>query len=216
MAPVIAEELLLLAYRPEGTIRVRGPRLDMALAGSLLAELALDGYIELIDRKVKATGRADGPEDPALASALKSIGAKTRLPDAVVTKLGDRVRQRLLADLVSAGVVDKRYRFFPVRKYPQHDPALREAVAGRLRAVVEQGAEPDRRTAVLATVIHAAKLGPRFFPDTDQAAVKARLLELGDGHWVAEAVQRAILSKRIADVVGITITAVIGWASAPG
>ena len=216
MAPVIAEELLLLINRPDGRVGDRGPRLDMALAGALLAELVLDGHVELIDKKLKATGLPEGPEHPGLAAALKRIGSKAQTPDIVITKLADRVRQKTLADLVEAGVVTKRYQFFPIRKYPPVDLAPREDALRRLRATVFEGVEPDRRTAVLAAVVLAGKLAPLAFPGDDREAVKARLAEVTEGDWTVDAVRRALLTKRISEAVALAVTVVVAWVSTPG
>ncbi|MEV7907880.1 GOLPH3/VPS74 family protein, partial [Streptomyces anulatus] len=50
---IIAEEVLLLAYgEVEGRQLVGSSELDAALGGSLLAELAVNGRIDLADKRV--------------------------------------------------------------------------------------------------------------------------------------------------------------------
>jgi Golgi phosphoprotein 3 (GPP34) len=202
MAQLIAEQLLLLAYRPDGTARGKGMELDMALGGALLTELALGGYVEVDDARVTAHGGRSCPEHPALAAALAEIEATPRRAKACVAKLAKGARRRLLAALVERGVLRAEARrvlgVFPGRRFPVADPKPREEALARLRASVVDGAEPDERTAALAGLIQAAGLARRVFPDDDQRAVKARLREIAEGDWAAEAVRKAVRAARAA------------------
>ncbi|MFF4620108.1 GPP34 family phosphoprotein [Nonomuraea jabiensis] len=91
MSVTIAEELLLLAYNDEkGTQLVSGTQLDPALAGALLAELAVNGRLELSDKKVTVKDPSplgDSELDATLARITEE--GKERKPD---DHRGDRRR----------------------------------------------------------------------------------------------------------------------------
>ncbi|GAA5170150.1 hypothetical protein GCM10023321_66830 [Pseudonocardia eucalypti] len=214
MTQLIAEELLLLVYRLDGTAYGKTMELDKALGGALLIELALDGRVDLVDKRLRpAAETAQRPAHPELDQALALVEAKPRLPKQLVDKLSVGVRRRLSLGLVEAGVLtDESSRvlgIFPWRRYPVADPAPREDALRRLRAVVIEGAEPDPRTAALATLILAAGFTKRIFPGEDQRAVKARLRELAKGDWAAEAVRKAVQAAQ-----GAMMAAAAGAAAA--
>jgi Golgi phosphoprotein 3 GPP34 len=215
MTQLIAEQLLLLAYRPDGTARGKGTELDMGLGGALLTELAMDGYVEVGDKQVRANRGRPRPEHPALAAALAEVEAKARRPEACVLKVSKGARLALLAALVERGVLTREPRrvfgVFPGWRFPVADPAPRAEVLGRLRDAVIEGAEPDQRTAALAGLVQAAGLARRVFPDDDQRAVKARLKEIAEGDWAAGAVRKAIRAARAASAA--TTVSTVGAAS---
>jgi hypothetical protein len=208
MALLIAEELLLVAYREDGTAHGKGSELDLALGGALLVELALAGNVELTDSDVVASGQRPVPTEPELAAALTAIATKPRRPKAWVQRLAKGVRRRLLDDLVAGGVLTEReYRrlgVFAARAYPVADPAPRQEIAGRLRAAVIDGELPDERTAALASMIAAAGLERRVFPEDDRKLVKRRLKEIAEGDVVAAAVRRTIQAAHAATMAAVT------------
>ncbi len=59
VAPMIAEELVVLAFHPDGMVHGGGIELDCALAGALLLELAIDGAIDARDGRLHAAPDAD-------------------------------------------------------------------------------------------------------------------------------------------------------------
>ena len=217
MALLIAEELLLVAYREDGTAHGKGSELDLALGGALLVELALAGNVELTDSDVVASGQRPVPTEPELAAALTAIATKPRRPKAWVQRLAKGVRRRLLDDLVARGVLTEReYRrlgVFAARAYPAADPAPRQEIEGRLRAAVVDGELPDERTAALASMIAAAGLERRVFPEDDRKLVKRRLKEIAEGDVVAAAVRRTIQAAHAATMAAVTAATTVAASS---
>lgn len=212
MALMIAEELLLLVHRPDGTARGKGARMDLALAGGLLTELALDGHIELADKRLRAIDGVGRPEHAELATALAHIAAKPRPPEAVLPKLAKRLRQRLLTGLVTTGVLaedPRRLGVLPTGRYPLIYPGPRDEVRHRLDSAVIDGNEPDERTSALASLIHSAGLQSRVYPDSDKKVIKARLGELTEGNWDSEALHKAIQAAIVSQIVAIAVSATI-------
>ncbi|MBB2908798.1 hypothetical protein FHS43_000044 [Streptosporangium becharense] len=207
----ITEEVLLLAYdEQEGKQLIGSTELDAALGGALLAELAVEGRIDLADRKV--TVRDTTPlGDEELDAALERIAAesKPRKPEWWVQRFNSgKLRKRLLARLAERGVLREEQRrilgIFPSTRYPESDPEIERGIRERVRGVLA-GADPDERTAVLIAVLHAAKIDRKAFPD----ARKERIKEITEGDWAGEAV-----SKTIAAVNAAVMTAVIAGAVA--
>lgn len=196
MAALIAEELLLLAYTPDGTVHGGAAELDCALGGALLVELVLGGHAELDEQWIMARGGADPPSHPRLAEALNQVASTRRRPQAWVTRLSKGIRRRLLADLVSDGVLaDEPYRWLGLvtrHRFPERVPGPRRDAVSRLGAAVLDGHRPDPRTAALAGMVAAAKLERRIFPEADRREVRRRLREIADEPWAADAVRKAI------------------------
>jgi hypothetical protein len=199
---LIAEEFLLVAHRADGSSLCSRTTLQATLGGALLVELVLGGNATLDREEVVAMGTAPTPAEPALAEALAQVAAKPRRPKACVQRLSKGAPDRVRAGLIARGVlVESRARFLgvvPIKRYQAAEPALGEAVLARLRASVIDGATPDERTAALASLVHAARLGRQVFPDADRRAVNRRLTEIADGDWAADAVRKAIRAAQAA------------------
>lgn len=205
MALLIAHELLLVAYREDGTAWGKGTELDLALGGALLTELALAGNVELVGSQVMAAGSAAPPTHPELAKALTEVAAKPRRPKAWVQRLARGARRRLLNDLVEQNVLrEERYRLLgvlPARRYPAEDPAPRLEIKERLHGALVEGRQPDQRTAALASMLSAAKLERRALPDEDHKLVKRRLREIAESDWLgpySDAVRKAVRAAHAA------------------
>ncbi|MEU6412614.1 GPP34 family phosphoprotein [Microbispora sp. NPDC046933] len=215
MTLTIAEEVLLLAYREDTGKPVIGPvELDCALAGALLAELAVRGRVDLDGAKVVPVDRTPVGEEE-LDATLTRIAEEERGPrkaDWWVGRLrAGGLRKRLLTRLAARGVLSEQagkiLGIFPTTRYPELDPSHEQGVRERVQNVLA-GAEPDERTAVLIAVMHAARLDRKAFPD----APKGRIKEIAEGQWTAEAVRRTISSIHAAVAAATTAATVAATA----
>jgi hypothetical protein len=206
----IAEEFLLLAYDEDGTPLTDGTRLDNGLGGAILLELALARRVDIEDKRVVVVDR--GPIGDALADeALARIAAeKPRKPGHWVTKLSKQARPRILEKLVADGVLtvekDKVLWVFPRTKYPSANgvpPAAEAAALERIRAAVLGTGEVDPRTAALCARVAATELDRKILAGVDRKRVVARLKEIGEGAWAAEAVRKTIEEIQAAVMVAI-------------
>ncbi|MDF2707546.1 MAG: hypothetical protein K0R62_3198 [Nonomuraea muscovyensis] len=211
MTVTIAEELLLLALtEDDGKLLISGTQLDPALAGAILAELAVNERIELSAKKVSvrdATPLADAELDATLARMAEE--RKERKPVWWVQKLySAKLRNRLLTRLADTGVLSEQrgkvLGVFPTTRWPELDGSveaqIRERVAGALA-----GTDPDPRTAVLIALMRAAKLDRKAFPGAD----KKRIKEIAEGAWAADAV-----AQTIAAINSVVVTASIAATAA--
>ncbi|GLX02208.1 hypothetical protein Misp02_62940 [Microtetraspora sp. NBRC 16547] len=210
----IAEEVLLLAYREDtGKPQIGSVELDAAVAGAILAELAVNGRIDLDGKKVVAKDATPlGDEELDAALARIAGDARERKPEWWVGKLDSRkLRGRLLSRLAGRGVLSEEQTrilgIFPSTRYPELDPAPEREIRQRVESVLG-GADPDERTAVLIAVLHAAKLDRKAFPD----APRKRFKEIAEGEWAGAAVKKTIASIHAA-VMTVTIAAATAGAS---
>lgn len=212
MTTIIAEEVLLLAYSEvEGRQLVGSSELDAALGGSLLAELAINGRIDLADKKVTVLDPTPlGDEELDATLARIAADPKKRRPDWWVQRLhSSKLRKRLLSGLAGRGVLGEEQRkilgVFPSTRYPERDPSVEQGIRERVQSVLS-GAEPDERVAVLIAVLHAAKIDRKAFP----GASKERIKEITEGEWAGEAVAKAIAAVNAAVMTAVMAGAVAG------
>ncbi|WP_182905061.1 GPP34 family phosphoprotein [Microbispora sp. H13382] len=210
MTLTIAEEVLLLAYREDtGKPMIGSLELDCALAGALLAELAIRGRVGFDGKKLRVEDGAPLGDEELDATLSRIIGeARRRDASWWVGKLRmGRLRKRLLTRLAARGVLSEQegkiLGIFPTTRYPELDPRHEQGVRERVQNVLT-GAEPDERTAVLFAVMHAAKLDRKAFP----GAPKDRIKEIAQGQWTGEAVRKTIASVHAAVVAATTAAAV--------
>ncbi|MEV4167858.1 GPP34 family phosphoprotein [Nonomuraea sp. NPDC049709] len=214
MTVTIAEELLLLAHsEDQGKPLISAIQLDPALAGAILAELAIHDRVELSKKKLAVKDPTPlGDEELDAALALITAKGGTRNPAWWVQKLqSGKLRNRLLTRLAASGVLtEERVKvmgIFPVTRWPEAHPGVEANVRERVSAVLA-GADPDARTAVLIAITHAAKLDRKAFPGAD----KARIKEIAEGAWAADAVAKTIAAINAAAMVAVTAAATAGAA----
>jgi len=206
----IAEEILLLAFgEDDGRQLLSAIQLDPAVAGALLAELALHERITVQDKKVRLIDTSPvGDEELDAVLARIAESPREHKPAWWVQRVQSaKLRTRLLHRLAAAGVLaEERGRVFGIfrtTRWPELDgsveAAVRERVAGALG-----GGEPDPRTAVLIAVMHAAKLDRKAFPDADKERVK----EIASGTWEAEAVAQTIAAINAGISIAVTTAAI--------
>ncbi|TMR12584.1 GPP34 family phosphoprotein [Nonomuraea turkmeniaca] len=205
MTVTIAEELLLLAYNEAGKPLINSMQLDPALAGAILAELAVADRVELSGKKVTLKDPAPLGDDE-LDATLTRIAAerKDRKPEWWVQRLKSaKLRKRLLTKLAAAGVLteerSKVLSIFPITRWPEAQPGVEANVRERVSAVLA-GADPDARSAVLIAIMHAAKLDRKAFP----GASKARVKEIAEGAWAGDAVAKTIAAINAAAIAAIS------------
>ncbi|MEU4243895.1 GPP34 family phosphoprotein [Actinoplanes sp. NPDC026619] len=207
----LAEEFLLLAYDESGAPLTDGTRLDNGLGGALLLELALAKRVDIEDKRVVVL--SDAPTGDVLADQALSVIASSdnpRKPGHWVTKLSKQARPRVLEKLIAEGVLtvekDRVLWVFPRKLYPPATgelPAVEAEARDRLRAAVLGTGPVEPRTAALCALMAATELDGKVLGDLDRRQVKARLKEIGEGSWAADAVRRTIEEIQAAVLVAI-------------
>ncbi|MBF8192124.1 GPP34 family phosphoprotein [Nonomuraea sp. K274] len=205
MPLTIAEELLLLVHSNAGKPLVSSLWLDPALAGAILAELAVTGRVELSGRKLTINDPAP-LGDAELDATLARIAQKRRSPTWWVQTLqSGKQRRRLLTKLVTAGVLaEERGRalgIFPVTRWPHVYPGVAANVREEVSGVLT-GADPDARTATLIAIMHAAGLEQKLFP----GATRTRVREIAEADWAPAPVTKTVAGVAAATSAVIAMT----------
>ncbi|WP_158562931.1 GOLPH3/VPS74 family protein, partial [Marinitenerispora sediminis] len=214
-APVLAEDLLVLAYHP-GTGRplADGTRLNAGLAGALLAELYLTGRIAIERDRVRAV---DGPAAPGhtagghseldllvarIARQRRAGTLKSWVARAQSVRLRSAVRdtavERGLLTLERVSVLT----VFTRSDYRPADPAARSALLDGLRAVLMGERAPDPRSAALLALVGATRLDRRLFADVPARERRRRMKGLLADDRIGRAVAAVIQSVEAAVAFG--------------
>jgi hypothetical protein len=101
---------------------------------------------------------------------------------------------------------DKVLWVFPRTRYPSASgelPAVEAAARERLRAAVLGTGPVEPHTAALCALVAATELDRKVLGDLDRRLVKARLKEIGEGSWAADAVRKTIEEIQAAVMVAI-------------
>ncbi len=209
----LGEQLLLLAYEPEGRTHVNPQALPLGLAGAFLLDGVLAGRIDLDGKHVVVTDPT--PTGDALVDeTIVRIGTepKPRKPDWWVRKLaGTKPRQLLLQHLIDRGILAERPHkalgIFPTTRYSEVDPVPERQIRHRLHEVVVLEAEPDGRSATLAALVRACDMRRQAFPKDDRKQVERRMKELSTGVWAGRAVEKSVQAAQAAVVAAVAASA---------
>jgi hypothetical protein len=204
----LADELFLIGHDDyDGRPLAAANLLDSALAGAILAELALAGRITIVRGEVfVADNRAW--QDPVTDRALSEIVRRGDGHDARVWLefLRPQVREQVGDRLVSAGALRRKssrgLRLRMTVRWPGRDPNRVAAPRVRLAAVLERSDRPlDIRNATLAALVRAGGM-IRVLALPDRAAAERisaarRLLPPALGDLLA-AVDAAVAATTLA------------------
>ncbi len=99
---------------------------------------------------------------------------------------------------------------FPRTKYPSANgepPAVEADARERMQAAVLGSGAVEPRTAALCALVAATELDRKVFAGLDRKRVTARLKEIGEGAWAADAVRKAIEEIQAAVMVAVVASA---------
>ncbi len=212
---LIAEDLLLLLLDDESGKR-QTEQLAIVLGGAVLVELAVEGMVEVVEKKSlwqsAKVWPVEGarPDDPVLTAAWATVGEKERSAQGLVEKLGKGLDETLCNRLAERGILERRHDkvlgLFPRTRWPARDSSHEDAVRRALVTVLVDGNEPDPRTGALVALLYAVDRAHKTVPHdgvTDRE-VKKRAKEVAEGQWAAKAVKDAIAAATAATMAAVT------------
>lgn len=210
----LAEDLLLVALDDDrGTVSWSRPasELSYGLGGALLMDLALLGRVAGVDQKIVPIESA-ATGDEVLDGALATIRAEGKPQDAKhwVKKLGDRkgLKEQLEHRLVDRGILrEESHTLLWVihqSRYPTADPGPEATIRSRIRAVVFGHTEPEARTLLLISLVHACNLTDSVFASEERREAKEHIKELVEGERIGQAVGQAVTEMVAATMAAIT------------
>ncbi len=221
---LLAEEFLLLALDDEkGHDKTMAA--DTPLAGALLLDLAVGGWVQDDDGKLVAATEppAGAPPAAVLEDALTIIQTsdKPRSARHWVGKLPGKlkpIKGRVAARLVERGVLSEdRHKvlgLFGVDRWPEADPEPERALRERLRAELTGAAEVSERTALLTPLLRATDLVGKVVAKDERKDAKRRAKEIADDparigsavQATVDATQAAVMTAVIASTTAVTIS----------
>lgn len=224
---ILAEDVLLLMMNDEsGKALVDKTRLDLALAGAVLLDLATTGRVDVTGpgEQVKAgrlVVRDDRPtEDEVLDKALALIGATgPKKPESVLPKLAKGLRQDLLTRLTARGVLraeeGRVLGVFPTHRWPAVDSGHERELRAGLHDVLVAGRTAAPREAALIALLQSISQVPKVLGDVGVPAreLRRRAKEVSAGGFADEAVRKAVAAVTAATTAVIVSAAVAGSAS---
>lgn len=222
--PLILEDVLLLHYRPDaGTITGEGV-LFYVLGGATLIDLAMQDLIvvgeagPLGGRTVSAAGEAP-PRDPLLIPAWETIREKPRKASTFVASLGTDLRGPVLDRLEERGWVIQEERkllgLIPNDRLVPGDLSRRTDLVGQIRRVLEDGVEPDARTAALTALLSASGALPVMHREIPWNGTTAkRAFEIQEGSWGASATGAAVARTTAAIAASAAVASVVATSTA--
>jgi len=165
----LPEEILLLVLTDRTGSLLEETHFRYALAGALLTELMLQGYIELepgTGQHLVTVTRPKSTGDPALDDALVQLVNATRRanPEKWVDRFAEHeeLPLRVCRQLCRKNVLDEhegRVRLvFRRTVYADLDPQVQDDVVGRVREAVFGDGAVDVRTALLTTLAGAGDI----------------------------------------------------------
>jgi Golgi phosphoprotein 3 (GPP34) len=206
---LLSEEFLLLVTSPEGKWLAASDAVPLALAGGLLAELALQGKVTVDHRDRIVVADRSSPGDLVLKDALSTFaGAEGRKPKDVLGKVARGLGDRLYDRLAGAGVVEvHKVRLLPVRHFPLRDPGVRQRTWDEVAAVLRGDQSPDSRTGTLLGLTVASGALTRVFPPADfglsKRELESRARQVAESDWATDAVGRAVRDAQAATMAAV-------------
>jgi hypothetical protein len=162
----VFEALFILALDEEEGYIVESvvENLENALAGAVLAELALQERIELRDDRVVVSNQAS-TKHPILDKALNDILSETkpRKPRYWINTLTNKeLLKEVGNDLVDQGVLSRHKKRLRLAVSPGEDqaplPSLKYSIKSHLREIVLAGGQPELAYQVLLSFLYHADL----------------------------------------------------------
>lgn len=215
----LAADLLLLAIDPERRKVRANDKIDYALMGADLVDLAIAERVTVLDERIHVTDRRP-TGDQCLDAALATLAAARKPPRAKtwVQSVRTGVRKDYLAVLERETAIRPQVRpflrVFTRIEFNVLDASRRADVRARLDAVAA-GAEPrDARDRALAGLTHACGLDGVLFPGAPNRAYRSRLKEAAKHDGISADVIEAARSATDAAVDAATDAAVHAATSA--
>jgi len=224
---LLAEDLLLLLTDDtSGKAVVDGTKLDLALAGAVVLDLAerervaVAGPGESVKEGRLAVRDPAATGDDLLDEALRRLADKSpQKPQSALPRLAKKLREAVYGRLVDRGIVrfqeGKVLGIFPTRQWPAEDSVHEAEVRQGLGEVLVVGRRPSEREALVVSLLHAVDALPKVVggPGVDKKELRRRGKEIAEGEFAGAAVRKAVEAVNAAMVTTIAAAAVVSSGS---
>ena len=216
----LPEEVLLLVLTDRDGALLDSTRFRYAIAGAVLAEMLIQGRVELepgsVDPLVTVTER-EASGDPVLDDALGQLLTATRRtkPKRWVGRFAEdeELYLRVARQLCRKEALDEhegRVRLiFRRTVYADLDPAAEEAVVERVRDAIMEDGPVDVRTAALVSLARAGEILSHLVDPADLLARHDRLLAMTDDEEIRKEAERDEVWPGVVRMINATKAAVL-------
>lgn len=190
--------------------------LDYGLAGAVLAGLALEGKLTVVEDRlsvVDATPSGNG----ILDGALETIASSDRPRKAthwVNVLAGKKLPRKVVDELVTKGVLrseEKRiFWVIPYQAYPQQDASAKFWVKEHLRAMTLGSEKPEPRRLVLLSLLKACHLLSLVFTKDERKAASRKVNDLVKGELFGDSVAKVLEEIEMAAATAALAAATAG------
>lgn len=220
------EELLLLALKDQKGTLEPGTMIRYAIGGAALAELVIEGRIEVETVKRRSYARLLAPRptgDPILDECLGKIRDAKRRADlrtwvsrfASLRGLTHRVARELCRRGVLRADEETILLLFKRRVYPELNPVPERELRARLeRAILTDSPDVDCRTVVLVSIAKSAGLLKFVLDRKRLKARKERIEQIAAGELTGKATKEAIEAMQAAVTVAAIMPAIFAATAA--
>ena len=166
MAMLIVEDVMLLLLDDLGGRESAAIDVDVLLGGAVLVELALARVVWAEPKRGLFDAQKVFPvpgvhvADPLLQAALATVGAKPRTANRLVVKLGEGLREAVIARLYERGLVRPQRRgiggAFGFATWPAQDSRHELELRTHLDHVLTERVPLDLRSAAIISILSAS------------------------------------------------------------
>lgn len=212
------DELFLLSIDDaKGTIAAHAHDiLDYGLAGAVLAALALEGKLMVMEEDL-AVADATPSGNGILDGALETIASSDRPRRAthwINVLAGKKLPKKVVDGLVTKGVLraeEKRiFWVIPYQAYPQQDASAKFWVKEHLRAMTLAGEKPEPRALVLLSLLKACHLLSLVFTQDERSAASRKVNDLVKGELFGDSVAKVLEEIEMAAATAALAAATAG------
>ncbi|CAM3807340.1 GOLPH3/VPS74 family protein [Nocardiopsis rhodophaea] len=217
---ILAEELLLICHDPvTGRPLADANRVQVALAGALLADLALADRIR-VDERGYVYGLHPAPSgDPDLDALAQRIAMEQRhrkLTWWVHKTMSNKIRTGLLHRVAYRGLMrheqDQVLGIFPRNRYRPADPAAHAWRRERMRAVLVAERAPDPGTVALLALAGAMRVDGKLFPELPRPQRRWLMKAVVGNDGIGQVVRKVIQSVEASTIAVMGAVVVAGAA----
>jgi hypothetical protein len=189
---LIAEEFVLMALDPDGTVARSQSAAAVGVTGALVAELVHDGHLTLDDRRIHLTGTK--PVHRLLIETLD--GLKPHEGKKLKNTLGSIKHagwSEVVDFMIDAGVLSREKQALRATRHPILDPRTQDLLLEEVRSAAVGDGPLDRRMATLLALAGICQMLEVVAPSRgDRQKAKQRIKEATEQVPVAAAAKYAI------------------------
>lgn len=213
------EQIVMLALdEKKGNLVCSDYYLLYTIMGAIITELLITECISIDSKTKKVIYQNPYPGDnQILREASEIISSSSGSPKDItywIEHLKSKIKnviQRTVEDLIRKGILEERqdkFLFFKYKSYPSHDRVTEHLLKEKIRYIVLNKDNSDKRLAVVARLANACDLFKVIFRPDELRTASANVLKLEMAFGVDKAVHEAIEAINSCMMLCLTTTVI--------